>query len=91
MLLKWKVNIELLKEYRFGTDGNLYRLPYVCEAGRHRSARLIKLQYGSRWKIGNKWITKNQLTALKKRGKIIEDKNPIEIKTNTEEPSWLND
>lgn len=90
MLLKWIVNIDLLKNYRFGTDGNLYRLPYEDTAGNYRAARLIKKQ-GNRWKVGRTYISKNQLTALKKRGKIIEDKNPIEIKTNTEEPSWLND
>ena len=90
MLLKWKIDIDLLKNYRFGTDGNLYKLPYEDNSGNYRSVRLIKKQ-GNRWKVGNTYISKNQLAALKKRGKITEDLNPIEIKTNTDEPSWLND
>lgn len=79
MFLKYKVNIKLLNDYRFGEDGNLYKLPFTDKSGNHREVRLIKPQ-GNKWKIGNEWISRNQLQAIKDKGLVSIDTDPYEIK-----------
>ena len=71
MVTKWK--IKGIEGYRFGEDKNLYKLPFKTNK-RYYDVRLIKEQYGNRWKINGKWHSKRQI-----KSKLIPDDNPIEL------------
>ena len=71
MKTKWK--IKGIDNFRFGEDKNLYKLPYNSNK-RYYGFRLIKMQYGERWKIDGKWWSKRQL-----KDKLIKDDEPLII------------
>jgi hypothetical protein len=55
---KWL--IRGLEGYCFGSDKELYRLPF--KSGRnHFGLRKLKKQYPYRWRINNQWWSQNQL------------------------------
>ncbi len=72
MLSKWKINISKYDNYRFGSDNNLYRLPFA----RHkRSYGLKKIKFNpttNRWLLNGETWTKDQL-----RPHLILDTKPI--------------
>lgn len=78
MFSKWK--IKGLDNYVFGNDNKLYRLPYTHN-GKSYGIREIKLQYPSRYKIGNSWLSQRQM-----RHRLILDDNPIELIKTKELP-----
>ena len=68
------------EEYCFGSDGNLYKLPYESFK-RWKSLRLIKKQKHDRYKINGKWWSQKQL-----RDKIYLNPNPEQIIKGVEMP-----
>lgn len=55
---KWIING--IDGYVFGSDKELYRLPF--KSGRnHFGLRKLKMQYPNRWKINGEWCSKRQL------------------------------
>lgn len=79
MLSKWIITLDGMESYRFGEDGNLYRLGYVTTDGKHRGIKLIKKdKEKKRWFISRfgkveKW-SENQL-----RVHLAIDKNPVQL------------
>ena len=55
---KWL--IKGIEGFCFGSDHNLYRLPYES-FNRWKALRLIKKQVHNRYKINGKWWSENQL------------------------------
>jgi hypothetical protein len=65
---KWL--IQGIEEYCFGSDKELYKLPF--KAGRnHFGLRKIKKQHPNRWKINNQWWSERQL-----KSKLYLNQNP---------------
>lgn len=62
--------IEGMKDYVFGSDGELYRLPFTTWPN-HYGLRRIKIQKGNRWRIGDQWWSQRQL-----RHKVKINPNP---------------
>ena len=54
--------IENVPEFVFGSDKNLYKLPFHS-GQKHYGLRLIKKQSRNRWKINGVWISERQLKA----------------------------
>lgn len=77
MKLKWKINLIGFENYRFDTDGNIYRLPTKSEDGKFLGLKKLK-------KDGNRWWFKVNGKAVKwsesqLKGHLIKDENPIEL------------
>lgn len=76
---KWVING--IDGYVFGSDKELYRLPF--RAGRnHFGLRRLKMQYPNRWKINGEWYSKRQLWSRitlnpKPKILIIESETPF--------------
>lgn len=49
--------------YCFGSDGELYRLPFKSGPN-HYGLRKLKMQRPNRWKINGKWWSKRQLQSF---------------------------
>ena len=55
MKSKWLINLEGFEDYRFGDDGELYRLP-CTRNGRRYGLKKISKQKSKRWIVnGQKW------------------------------------
>jgi hypothetical protein len=68
---KWL--IQGIEGYCFGSDKELYKLPF--KSGRnHFGLRKIKKQYPNRWKLNGNWWSEKQL-----QGKIYLNPNPEKI------------
>jgi hypothetical protein len=59
-------------DYVFGSDRELYRLPF-CSYPNNYELRRIKKQPGNRWRIGDQWWSEIQ---LKKTKRIKVNSNP---------------
>lgn len=70
---KWFIDLDGFELYRFGVDGNLYKLPFNSGLNYYET-RLIKQQYNNRWHINGKLWSEKQL-----RPHIKLDPNPIEL------------
>lgn len=57
---KWL--IEGMEGYFFGSDLNLYKMPFESK-GRHYGLRMIREQNKDRFKINGKWWSKRQLKS----------------------------
>lgn len=57
--------IEGIPDYVFGSDKELYRLPFATYPN-HYGLRKIKKQPGNRWRIGNEWWSERQMKKIKK-------------------------
>ena len=79
MVSKWKIEIEGLENYRFGEDGNLYKLPFVTKDKKHRGLKLVaKDKLKKRWfltRFGKleRW-SENQL-----RAHLVKDTENLEL------------
>ena len=78
IISKWKINIDGLDLFVFGSDNELYRLPHV-KNNRSYCLRKIKMQYPSRWIIYGEAYSKNRL-----RGNLIRDERKIILVDNSE-------
>lgn len=75
---KWLING--FPDYCFGSDKELYRMPF--KSGRNYfGLRRLKKQNPNRWKIASKWWSQNQLES-----KIYLNPNPEIIVKNQDMP-----
>lgn len=75
---KWLING--FPDYCFGSDKELYRMPF--KSGRNYfGLRRLKKQNPNRWKIAKKWWSQNQLES-----KIYLNPNPKVIVKNQDMP-----
>ena len=65
--------IEGLPEFVFGSDGELYRLPF-CSFPNFYGVRKLKIQSGKRWKLNGVWWSQRQL-----KNKIKLNPNPTKL------------
>ncbi len=81
---KWVINLKEFQGYRFGDNGELYKLPFN-KNGRRYSLRKLKQQYPSRWYINGVFWSKKQL-----KPHIEIDKVPILLEASKENtPNWV--
>ena len=72
--------IDGLEGYCFGSDKQLYRLPFRSGLN-HYGLRKLKMQHPNRWKINGAWWSKRQLLR-----KIYPNPNPEVIVKAEEMP-----
>ena len=60
MKSKWFIDLKGFDLYRFGTDRNLYKLPFQSNLNYYET-RLIKKQSNNRWYINGKLWSEKQL------------------------------
>lgn len=74
---KWL--IKHLPGYCFGSDMNLYRLPFVS-LNRAYSLRKIKLQNKNRYRVNRRWLSMQQVKEriyLNPEIEVIKNNNPF--------------
>lgn len=74
MFTKWKIDVKGMENYRFAENGDLYKLPFIDSAGKHRELRRIKKLDKNRYVINGRYWSQTQL-----RPHLRIDDDPIEL------------